>query len=189
MEKVELHKQVKNLEMAVNLEAKIESNLSKAMNEAKEMMELNKEELIRKDLEDLYKGEPQAFQTLYNAMQMFSDEIIMVEEGLERELKATREYLQSKHWWAEDAELKGRKGCKVVHDITSSGSEGARPAAIQKKEVNGLKEVDWGMAQKALQEEPEGSKQLTVFWPPETEAGKIKYYMALLSTDELAKEG
>jgi hypothetical protein len=49
--------------MDLNLEAKIERNLSKAMEGAKEMMELNKEELVRKDLEELYKQEPQAFQT------------------------------------------------------------------------------------------------------------------------------
>jgi hypothetical protein len=109
METVELHKQVKNLEMALHLEAGIERNLSKAMEGAKEMMELNKEELIRKVLEGLYKGEPQAFQTLYNAMQIFSEEIIMVEAGLGRELKATWEYLQSKHWQATDTEPEERK--------------------------------------------------------------------------------
>jgi hypothetical protein len=58
--------------------------------------------------------------------------------------------------------------------------------------VDGLKEVDQAMetlqAQKALQEEPEGSKQLTVFRPPETEARKTEDYMALPSTDELAKK-
>jgi hypothetical protein len=67
---------------------------------------------------------------LYNAMQMFSKKIIMMEEGLRRELNATQEYLQSKHRRAEDAEPKGRKKHKVVHDITYSGLEEARPAAI-----------------------------------------------------------
>jgi hypothetical protein len=43
-------------------------------------------------------------------------------------------------------------------------------------------------AQKALQEEPKGSKQLTVFRPPETEAGRTEDYMALPSIDEPAKE-
>jgi hypothetical protein len=60
--------------------------------------------LIRKDLEDLYQGDPKGFQTLYNTMRIFSEEIIMVEEGLQREVKVTREYLQSKHRRAADAE-------------------------------------------------------------------------------------
>jgi hypothetical protein len=64
------------------MEGRLERKLSDAIKEANEMIKLNKEELIRKHLEDLYQGEPKSFKTLYNAMQMFSEEIIMVEEGL-----------------------------------------------------------------------------------------------------------
>jgi hypothetical protein len=96
-ENVELTKQLKNVKTALILEEGIQKNLAIAAEGAKLIMASDKVELIQKDLEHLYKGEPQALKTLYNAMQMFTNGIIQVKEGLEKELKATRQYLQAKH--------------------------------------------------------------------------------------------
>jgi hypothetical protein len=46
------------------------------------LSKLNKAELMRKNLEDLYRGEPSDFKTLFDAIKMFMDKIIGVEEKL-----------------------------------------------------------------------------------------------------------
>jgi chromosome segregation ATPase len=108
--------QLKNAKMALALEEQIHKNLAIAAEGAKMIMATDKVELIRKDLEHLYQGEAQSFKKLYESMQNFTNDIIQVEEGLERVLKAIREYLQAKHQPAGEGDRDKEKG-KVVVEV------------------------------------------------------------------------
>jgi hypothetical protein len=150
MEKMDLHKQVKNLEY---LKGRLDKKLGEALKDADLIIKLNKEELMRKNLEDLYRGEPKGFKTLFNAMQLFMDEIIMVEEGLQREVKEAREYLQSKVQRTADEKPEGRKKPHVVLDVTSSGSEKAGPVVGTSQRQEGDEALSSNQAFETLQEE------------------------------------
>jgi hypothetical protein len=127
LEKIQLHKLLKNMEKTLILEGGIQKSLAIAIEGAKVIMEADKVELIRKDFEDLYSGEPQAFKTLYKAMQMFSDDIMKFKEGLERELKVTREYC--------------RQSTSVLSISTRNGGRRVRRYLILPLMTQ--KEVDW----------------------------------------------
>jgi hypothetical protein len=97
-------KQLKNAKVALALEEGIQKSLAVAAEVAKMILEVDKGQLIQKELEQLYKEEATPFIKLYKSMQHFSNDIIQVQEGLERELKVTQEYLQVKHQPAGEGE-------------------------------------------------------------------------------------
>jgi hypothetical protein len=100
---------------------------------AKIILEVDKKEIIQKQLQVLYKGEAQPFKRLYKSMQDFSNDIMQVQEGLERELKAIQQYLKEKHRpaveenWKEDQKVEEKKEVIEVH---SSDLKGELPAGV-----------------------------------------------------------
>jgi hypothetical protein len=96
-EKEQLAKQLKEARVTLALEEGIQRSLVVAAVAAKMILEVDKEQIIQKQLEHLYKGEAQSFLRLYKSMQKFSNNIMQVQEGLEGELKLIRNYLQEKH--------------------------------------------------------------------------------------------
>jgi hypothetical protein len=116
-------------------------------------------------------------------MQDFSNDIMQVQEGLEREFKAIRQYLEEKHRPAmeasrkEDQKVEGKKDVIVVHH---SDSEGEWPEWVQ----------TLGVAKKAPADQPESSKQVVPFQPLEEKGepvtGKAEDYIAL--PDQPAQE-
>jgi hypothetical protein len=55
--------------------------LKKKKKKEKKRLEVDKEEIIQKQLQVLYKGEAQPFKRLYKSMQDFSNDIMQVQEG------------------------------------------------------------------------------------------------------------
>jgi hypothetical protein len=124
---VELQKKVNNLETTLHLEGRLESQLEADRQEASFIIKLNKEGLMRKNLEDLYGGEPQGFQVLFNAMEMFMDEIIAAEEEPQREGKTATNYLQSKVQWTAEEKRAGE------------GKPAAKEKQVEKEKLVGEK--------------------------------------------------
>jgi hypothetical protein len=116
-------------------------------------------------------------------MQDLSNEIMQVQGGLEREFKAIRQYLEEKHRPAmeasrkEDEKVEEKKDIFIVH---CSDSEGEWPEGVQ----------TLGVAQRALGDQPESSKQVVPFQPLEEKGepatGKAEDYIAL--QDQPAQE-
>jgi hypothetical protein len=161
------------------LEERVQKSLKVAAEAAKIILEVDKKEIIQKQLQVLYKGEAQPFKRLYKSMQDFSNDIMQVQEGLEREFKAIQQYLKEKHRPAveegrkEDEKVEGKKEVIEVH---SSDLEGERPAGVWRLGLSrGTK--------KAPESKPEAGRQLVPFQPPEKkskpETGRAEDYIAL----------
>jgi hypothetical protein len=165
------------------LEEGIRRNLQVATEATKIIMEVDKEVLIQKQLQVLYKGEAKPFPQLYTSMQDFSNKIMQVQEGLETEFKAIWQYLEEKHRpkreasRKEDEKVEGKKDVIVVH---CSDSEGEWPAGVQ----------ILGLAKRAPADQPESSQQVVSFQPSEenreSATGKAEDYIPLL--DQPAQE-
>jgi DNA repair exonuclease SbcCD nuclease subunit len=183
LERQQLTRELKVATDTSALEEGIRRNLLVETEATKIIMEVDKEVLIQKQLQVLYKGEAQPFPRLYTSMQDFSNEIMQVQEGLEREFKAIRQYLEEKHRpkreasQKEDEKVEGKKDVIVVH---CSESEGEWPAGVQ----------ILGMAKRALADQPESSQHVVPFQPLEEKhklaTGKAEDYIPL--PDQLAQE-
>jgi hypothetical protein len=116
-------------------------------------------------------------------MQQFSNDIMQVQEGLEGEMKAIRNYLQEKHRLAVEQDRKEEKKGKEVIKVPSSDSEGGLPAGVWK--------LGWSKGTtKAPESRPDADKKVVLFQSPEKkcepEARRTEDYIAL--QDQLAKE-
>jgi hypothetical protein len=133
-ERQQLARELKAATDALALEEGIRKNLQVATEATKIILEVDKEVLIQKQLQVLYKGEAQPFPRLYQSMQDFSNDIMQVQEGLEREFKSIQQYLEEKHRPAmeasrkEDQKVEGKEEVIVVQ---SSDSEGEWPEGVQ----------------------------------------------------------
>jgi hypothetical protein len=78
------------------------------------IFEMDKQVLIKKKLQVMYKGEAQPLRWLYKTIQDFSNNIIGVEEGLQREVTATREYLKEKYQPAVIQKQQPAEGGKIL---------------------------------------------------------------------------
>jgi hypothetical protein len=178
-------RQLKNARATLVLDKGIQKSLMVAAKAAKMILELDKVQLIQKHLEHLSKGKAQSFMKLYKSMQHFSNDIIKVQEGLERELQATRDYLQVKHQPAVEQDQEEEKKGKEVIKVASSDSEEGIPAGIRKKKLDGSSE-----AMKASERGPDADKQVVPFRTPEKksepEAGRAGEYISL--QDKPAKD-
>jgi chromosome segregation ATPase len=84
-ERQRLAKELKAARDTLALEEGVRKSLQVATEATKIILEVDKEVLIQKQLQVLYKGEAQTFPRLYKSMQDFSNDIMQVQEGLERE--------------------------------------------------------------------------------------------------------
>ena len=84
---------------------------------------MDKHALIKKKLQMVNKGEAKPFKLLYQTIQDFTNNIIDVEEKLQQEVKATREYLKEKYQLAEVPKAKPTKVGKVSITLDSSDEE------------------------------------------------------------------
>jgi hypothetical protein len=105
-------------------------------------------------------------------MQDFSNDIMQVQEGLERELKAIQQYLKEKHRPAVEKNQKV-EGKKEVIEVHSSDSEGKRPEGVQR--------LGFSMEKRNA---PDSDKQVVPFQPQEEnsepDTGRAEDYIALL---------
>jgi chromosome segregation ATPase len=83
-EKVEFQKKVTHLETTLFLENQLEQKLTAARQEANFIMQMDKEVLIRKNLEELYGGKPKGFKVFFNSMKMFVDQVHKAEARLQK---------------------------------------------------------------------------------------------------------
>jgi hypothetical protein len=186
-EKEQSAKELKAVRETLALEEGVQKSLKVAAEAAKMILEVDKEQIIQKQLEVLYRGEAQPFKRLYKSMQDFSNDIMQVQEGLEGELKTIRLYLKEKHWPAveenQKEDQKAEEKGKEVIEVPSSNSEGEQPAGVRRL---GLSKA----AKKAPESKPDADKHVVPFQPPEEksepETGRAEDYIAL--PDQLAQE-
>jgi hypothetical protein len=171
-----LAKELKEARATLALEEGIQKSLVVAAEAAKMILEVDKEQILQKELEHLYKGEAQSFLRLYKSMQDFSNDIMQVQEGLEGEMKAIGHYLQEKQWPAVEEDRKEEKKGKEVIEVSSSNSEGELPAGVRRLGRS-------KGAKKAPNSKQDADKQVVPFQPPEKksepEAGRAVDYIAL----------
>jgi hypothetical protein len=84
---------------------------------------VDKQDLIKKKLQIVNKGEAKPFKLLYQTIQDFTNDIIDVEVKLQQEVTATREYLKEKYQPAEVPKANPTKVGRVSITLDSSDEE------------------------------------------------------------------
>jgi hypothetical protein len=159
----QLAKELKSVRETLTLDKGVQKSLQVATEAAKIILEVDKEVIIQKQLQVLYKEEAQPFPRLYKLMQDFITDIMQVQEGLEREFGAIQQYLKEKHRPAIEASQKEDQkveGKEEVIEVHSSDLEGEWPEGVQ---TLGLSRG----TKKAPEGQPDLDKQVVPFQPSE----------------------